>query len=460
MANVYMSYLGTNKYISCIYYDTANQTHECRFVQEATLLFNCKDWTENDRIIIFTTDDAYQKNWINSDKYNPETNANDSTPGLESCIQSLNLKPQVSQISIPKGVSQDEIWGIFRATYDQLNPGDTVTFDITHAFRTIPMLAIVVLNYAKIMKQIQLKGIFYGAFETLGSIQQAANIPVEQRKVPIIDYTALDQLLEWTTAIDNYIKTGHYEHIGSLTEKEARYLLSKSKGQDIQFRNFRNLGVHLQKFSEDLSTVQGLSISGDVQRIKRSITQCIGLDLNEPFKPVFQKIQSYMDAFIGEPSEASSSEGAPKEETASSELALTEYSIPNLIQAAQWCLDHNMIQQSITLIMETMISYFLDQIHVNPIDFKNRQTMEYRNLVNRVLNRFINGSQYNDDSHPDICKKLMVYFTQHEDLVKNYWDMIYIRNSINHAGHSQSPISAKNIKPTISNFLELLKNYI
>ena len=62
MANVYVSFLGTNDYLPCIYYKDDKEFRDTRFVQEATLGICCREWTDEDRIIIFTTDEAYQSN--------------------------------------------------------------------------------------------------------------------------------------------------------------------------------------------------------------------------------------------------------------------------------------------------------------------------------------------------------------------------------------------------------------
>lgn len=38
--------------------------------------------------------------------------------------------------------------------------GDEIIFDITHSFRSIPMLAITIMNYAKVLKNCKLKEVY------------------------------------------------------------------------------------------------------------------------------------------------------------------------------------------------------------------------------------------------------------------------------------------------------------
>ena len=52
---VFISFLGTNNYLECIYDFGKEKSHPVRFVQEAIIDYLCKDWTESDRIIIFCT---------------------------------------------------------------------------------------------------------------------------------------------------------------------------------------------------------------------------------------------------------------------------------------------------------------------------------------------------------------------------------------------------------------------
>ncbi|MHA1267848.1 MAG: CRISPR-associated protein Csx20, partial [Candidatus Helarchaeota archaeon] len=71
------------------------------------------------------------------------------------------------------------------------------------------MLALVVLNYLRVIKGITIKRIFYGAFETIGRIKDAGKLAPENRHVPIFDLTPFENLLSWATAADHFIQTGN-----------------------------------------------------------------------------------------------------------------------------------------------------------------------------------------------------------------------------------------------------------
>ena len=62
MRRVYISFLGTNDYVECIY-ECGGISTPTRFVQETTLGMFSKDATTDDHGFIFVTDEARKKNW-------------------------------------------------------------------------------------------------------------------------------------------------------------------------------------------------------------------------------------------------------------------------------------------------------------------------------------------------------------------------------------------------------------
>ena len=196
---------------------------------EATVKIYCKGWKESDRIRIFTTDEAFRKNWIDGGQTSDE-----GSPllGLRSCLQALNRKADTQNIHIPDGKTEQEIWKIFDRAFGEMHQGDEVVYDITHALRSIPLLANVVLNYAKVLKGISIRGIYYGAFEVLGPVNEVKQMPLEKRRAPIFDLTAFDVLHDWSMAIDRFLETGDAISVCNLATKSVRPILSASKGAD------------------------------------------------------------------------------------------------------------------------------------------------------------------------------------------------------------------------------------
>ena len=436
MRKVYMAFLGTNDYIPCTYFSDDKEAEDVRFVQEATLKLFCNDWSGNDRILIFTTDEAEQKNWHDNGHKDRKTGKLLTRKGLNQCIENLNLSAPFKNVPIPDGQSEAEIWEIFRIVLDQLTQGDEIVFDITHAFRSIPMLAIVVLNYAKIMKDITIQGIYYGAFEALGSIQEANSIPVDERRVQILNLTSFDQLMEWSFAINRFIEAGDAAHISRLANNSARSVLSKTKGDNRTAHFLRKIAGDLDKFTKALSTCRGLDISHIVSSLRKNIKQLEDSDYvpPEPFQPVFKQIKDQMGRFKGNP-------------------------ILDGISAARWCLDHSLIQQGYTILQETLVSYFILKIG------QNQENPEYREIAGQSVTIYLgklDRTKWKKASadNEKITRELLKFYKGRNELIKIFRNISKDRNDLNHAGHNKNPMRPEIFRRQLSKMIDSVETYL
>ena len=187
---VFVSFLGTNNYVECRYDIKGVVSAPVRFVQEALIENLCKEWTADDRILIFCTskektgeNGSKEINWFD----NGQSRVSDELEkiGLQHRLQDLQtcigLKAQIEEHDIEAGFSEEEIWSIFDTVYAKLQPNDQIFFDVTHAFRSIPLFSIVLFNYSKFMKETRLMSIMYGAFEKLGPAFKVKEQPVDER---------------------------------------------------------------------------------------------------------------------------------------------------------------------------------------------------------------------------------------------------------------------------------------
>jgi len=300
MAHVFLSFLGTNDYVSCIYHKDDVEIRDVRFVQEATIRMYCKDWGPEDRILIFTTKEAKKKNWLDDGHVDYKTNLKLERQGLERRIRNLNLSPDLECVPIPDGQNEEEIWEIFGIVFDQLKNGDEIIFDVTHAFRSIPLLAMVILNYAKVMKDVNLGGIYYGAFEVLGTKREAEKLPLEKRFVQLLDLTAFDQLLDWAFAVDRFTGAGDGLLISKLAMRNIGPILEKTKGQDASASRLKKMANTLSAFTSALTTCRGPEISEIGVRLKDSIAECREINLIRPLQPLFSRIGEQTASFQGE----------------------------------------------------------------------------------------------------------------------------------------------------------------
>jgi hypothetical protein len=302
------------------------------------------------------------------------------------------------------------------------------------------MLAIVILNYAKVIKDVSLDGLYYGAMEALGSFEDVKKMPFEKRIIPIIDLTSFDHLMEWSTGIDQFLKSGDASLVSKLAKKSARTILSRTKGRDRSQHIIRKFADNLNTFTKALSTCRGRDISDYVVRLKINLDDCKKVKLNEslnkPLKPLLEKIYKQMEAFP----ENFDNDG---------------------IQAARWCLEHNLIQQGYTILQETLISYFLAKVGEDPYNFQSKN----RKLVNQAVYIFFSGSsEEKGDNNPSeeqkITNKLLNVYERNKSIVETHRNLSKLRNDINHCGFNNNPAKANKLTEKLRTLINQVEKNI
>ncbi|MDE0012279.1 MAG: TIGR02221 family CRISPR-associated protein [Candidatus Poribacteria bacterium] len=110
---------------------------------------------------------------------------------------------------IPDGNSTDELWDIFARCIeaDVIEENDEIILDITHAFRSIPLLIFIVAAYLRQIKQVKLVHIIYGAFEARNQ---------DTNQTPIFDLTPFVELLDWMNAFTIFQRSGDASDLAKL----------------------------------------------------------------------------------------------------------------------------------------------------------------------------------------------------------------------------------------------------
>jgi len=346
----------------------------------------------------------------------------------------MGLQAQIKNEFIPEGQNEKEIWQIFETLFNLLQEGDGVVYDITHAFRSIPMLAIVALNYAKVLKNISVEGIYYGAFEVLGTPKEAEKIPLEERRVPILDLTAFDSLLAWGTALDRFLGAGDASQVAALAHQAVHPILRDAKGADASARAIRDLATRLQDFSQDVATCRGPRLSSSVQRLKAALKNAMHLEVLPPLRPLLNRLFQRLAAFEGS-------------------------FVQDGLQAAQWCLEHNLIQQGFTILQEFLISYVARQ---NGLDDQNKTHRTLASQAAAIADKQIpeDGWKPVAKEHPDLTRRLLEFFQARPRLARIYADLTQFRNDLNHAGFIANPTDADRFSSKLEQLISELGHHL
>ncbi len=431
MAGLYLSFLGTNPYVECCYEIEGSVSPPVRFVQEQTVLHCCEQWTEADRIVIFATSLAKKKNWV-------DNGHNDGQPGLASRLEKLDLKARTKMVEIPDGHNEAQLWEIFSIVLAEIEQCDEVVFDITHAFRSIPMLAIVILNYAKVVRKVRLRGIYYGAFEALGPPKAVKeNYPEPAGRVaPVLDLSSLDRLLDWSFAVDKLLKAGDATAVRALARSSVYNLLRDSKGRNEAAVAIRHLGDTLEQFTRTMATCRCREIAPVVDKLKSALSDCGRADIINPLKPLIDDIGKEVDPFKAD-------------------------LVRDGIHASRWCARHHLIQQGITILNETLVTWCL----INAGEVERITDIKLRGIASQALDIVKRGRPENDwigdaKDNKELTRRLVRVIKDVPGIEKVSSVLRELRNDINHGGMGANSFLANHFSEKLNITLNMVDNLL
>jgi hypothetical protein len=251
-----------------------------------------------------------------------------------------------------------------------------------------------------------------------------------------LDLTAFNQLLDWTTGIDRFIETGDASLVRRLADETVKPILKASKGGNLTAVSIRNLGKRLEKFSAEMATCRGLSIGSTVSDLKHEIKAIESAELLPPFLPLFSRIKRSMDKFTGDV-------------------------VSDGIQAAQWCREHNLVQQGYTILNEVVISYILFRAGEDHLRIENREvagqsiTICMRGLVDKK-SEWAGECRENEA----LVRKIIDILDGEPKIIKLIDQVRRYRNDLNHAGFRDNPMEGAKFKKRLKDLLAMFSMYL
>lgn len=430
---VFISFLGTNNYLLCRY--DIGEAAPVRFVQEALIEHFCKEWSEDDRILIFCTskektgeNGSKEINWF--DNGQPRVTDESEKIGLQHRLQDLKarigLKAQIEEHDIKAGFSEEEIWDIFDTVYDKLKSDDQIYFDVTHAFRSIPLFSIVLFNYSKFMMDTRLISIMYGAFEKLGPAYKVKELPIEQRVAPVIDLTNIARLQE-------------YNQIASSLKDFGKVKLLKdaiaADQESASDQTIRNLADSISELDEYIATI-------DLKELKsgkfiRKFRSCYKNAKKK--KKLVKPISNILDELNKE-----------------TEDFVEESSYRNIEAAINWTIKHEMLMQAYPLAEEYVILRVSSMF--NDIKPPQLTAKKFREFVSGILgipeSDFLQKNwKYDLSAFPELADELSEDFLIKE--LRPLYDRI--RQSRNSLAHGNGVIKFADLKKGVPDIVECIK---
>lgn len=194
--DVFLAFLGTSPY-GVGSYTVAPETLT-RFVQVALIDGILRSIEGPVHVFVFTTRDAAKSNWSAEGR---------GYEGLERELATRGERLRVECVPIPDGGSEAEYWAIFQALIDVVEPGDRLYIDVTHGFRSLPVLLVKALDFVVRAKGAEVVRLDYGAWEAKAPQRLPGPPPADPPPVldvPVFDLKPFLTLDAWAGALATY----------------------------------------------------------------------------------------------------------------------------------------------------------------------------------------------------------------------------------------------------------------
>ncbi|MBD2389277.1 TIGR02221 family CRISPR-associated protein [Aphanizomenon flos-aquae NRERC-008] len=387
-----LTVLGTGRYEKTCYTWQEKQV-ETRYVAHALCEF-----FQPDQVTVLVTKEAKEAHW-------------------NTLQEILGDRFQSQDVLIPSGKVETEVWEIFDAVVNSVEPNAKVLFDITHAFRSIPLLVLLAAAFLQKARNVEIVGVYYGAFDA------------NREQPPIFDLTPAIKLLDWLTATDKFLSTGSSVELGKLlsTIQKDFYRRGKQKTANVIPTKLKSFGDRIQALSRSIELIRPIDLiteSAQLQNIPTSQLQEEVGAFAKPFELLLSQIQNDYSQFA-----LNIDQSSPKEQLQKQFLLL------------RWYIAKNLSCQAILLGREWLISAIC--IADGTINYRDRIKRE---VIEKQLGQMIGA---NSNFNQEIVK----YVTSTEKLGALWSTLTEYRNDIAHTQMRPTTISATTLEEYAQNKL-------
>lgn len=426
-----ITFIGKNDYTECVYTGQNDFVSQpTRYVQTALFEQLQYEGEAIDKVYLFVTKEAKKHNYF--DRYTHD--GKEYIEGLQSSWEKYFPEhiDKLVPVDITSRQSEADQWELFETIFNVINEGDELYFDITHSFRSIPLIALLIANFAKTIKNASIQRLFYGNFD----VSNSGNVENEERRAPIVDITSMVNLLDWTISVESFIRTGNPSQLDSLAEDQI-----KDNGHHSDFIAIRQLTNELVKFNKMMETSRGESFYKSLPNIQASFDHVSEIpDSSLPqFSKLMSKIEKKMSVFSNDSRE-------------------------NMWGSIKWCADHGLLQQAYTLAREHIISIVLEELEdksVLPEVYSLDDMRQLRETTSYIILTLLNPQESlkidRESKYASIVEPIKEIVAHKGAAFKTYSTIVTYRNNMNHAEMIQDKITYTRIETQTPGIIDRIK---
>jgi CRISPR-associated Csx2 family protein len=203
MRSIYLSFLGrgtynkdiqAHEYMPAVYCFGTEKSCETRFVQAAEIeILGARKF---DLVIIVLT----------------EVSKHAHFESLRAELDRLGVS-EITPIIIDEDMTAEGQWQWFEKILRHIEFGDEITIDLTHGYRSIPIVFSTAINFLQKARKISLQAVFYGVFEQARTLGYA----------PIIDMKDFYIVNEWAEAVSRLVEDADARKMASVAAASAGF---------------------------------------------------------------------------------------------------------------------------------------------------------------------------------------------------------------------------------------------
>lgn len=388
-------------------YRTAKYLHQGKVVESNLFPIALYEFFRPDRMTVFVTRESSERYWN------------------ELC-QKLTGKIQPEPVEIPWGQKPDELWTIFDRVVESVGEGEEVLFDITHGFRSLPFVVFLAVAYLRVVKNVRVRGVVYGAFDARDS----------EGCAPVFDLSPFLSLLDWLAAVHLFRRSGIAADLSQLLREIQAQAWRDSSAEPSPTTTGRptalqKIGGRVNELSQALLLIRPLEVMEKSQALAGLFTDAASDEAEQWAKPF---------ALI---------EPALRQE-------LTQFAMPPSVKNLDvqrrmiaWYVERGLAVQALTLARELLVTHACLLL-----DLENPLQREARERAERLLNYLAWSKQPEERKRsdpwtgpgPDAAdvKKFRAQ-DQAESLIALWASIREARNDVDHAGMAEQPSSASRL---------------
>ncbi|MEN6632525.1 MAG: TIGR02221 family CRISPR-associated protein [Candidatus Polarisedimenticolia bacterium] len=200
--NVYISFLGTGAYQETRYVWGDREANPTPYVQSAEM--QLLDGDSFDAVYIVATDAAKAAHY-----------------GALLEHLSAEVRKRTLLVSIGEEMSAEGQWGWFEALLGCVQQGDRLTIDLTHSYRTIPLVAATALNFLRKARGVTVDHVLYGAYEK------------NRERSPIVDIAAFLAVDDWADAVAALFREADARPLTAVAKNAPEFVAPRLRDSDL-----------------------------------------------------------------------------------------------------------------------------------------------------------------------------------------------------------------------------------